>query len=668
VRVIKQWDGAPASTTIFVDQNGAAPFQASTVATADGDEASFVYPVGTATTVGETPIPAGYSATIDCGGGPQPYTGGGFPVTSPGQHNGTLTCTITNEQLFSTVRVVKQWDGAPASATLFVDQNGVAPFDASTVATADGDSASFEYPVGTPVTVGEVAVPTGYSATIHCGPTREAPEPYAGGPFAVTSPSAGGATLTCTITNTQLFSTVRVVKHWLGAPASATLFVDRDGVTPFDASTVATANGDSTSFVYAVGTAVTVGEVAVPPGYSATIDCGPSPGALQPYSGGPLQVTSPAEGGATLTCTIINRQLRSTVQVVKEWAGAASSATLFVDGNGTAPYDASIVATASGQGTSFTYPVSTPVAVGEIVVPFGFRATIDCGAGPQAYGGGPFPVTSPAADGATVTCTITNTPQTTVRVLKSWAGRSTSAEIFVDDLGRRPFDVSTFAEADGESASFDYPPSSQVNLGEVVLPPGYRALINCGTGPRDLRRYAGGAFTVTTPATPGGVITCTVVNVARVAPPGRLVVVKDVNKTRVRAPAKVRYSITARNRGPGIARNVRVCDQLPKGVAYERSVPRGRRSGTALCWQIAQLRPGTQRSFQVFVRVVVPGRVVIVNTATISGTNTINCRRGAVLSRRQRGQQRAGCSDPARIVVLAARKARPLGQRVRFTG
>ncbi len=349
------------------------------------------------------------------------------------------------------------------------------------------------------MTVGEVAVPAGYSATIHCGPTREAPQPYAGGPFPVTSPPVDGATLTCTITNIQLFSTVRVVKAWIGDPASATIFVDQDGAAPFDASTVATATGDSASFVYPVGTPVTVGEVEVPAGYSASIHCGPTLELPQPYNGGPFPVTSPLEGGATVTCTIINTQLRSTVRVVKEWAGGDSSATLFVDANGMAPYDASTVATASGQGTSFEYPVSTPVAVGETAVPAGFTAAIDCGGGPQAYAGGPFPVTSPAVDGATITCTITNTPVTTVRLLKEWGGAERSATIFVDDVGRAPLDVASVTTADGQSVSFDYPPSTQVTIGEIRVPPGYLAVINCGTGPRDLRLYRGGPFTVTTP-------------------------------------------------------------------------------------------------------------------------------------------------------------------------
>ncbi len=247
VRTVKQWVGATSSAEIFVDRDGTTPYDASTTATASGDNTSFVYPTSTPVFVGETTVPAGYEAEIACGHTQprQPYTGGPFPVTSPAQHLGVLTCTVTNSQLFSTVQVVKQWIGTPASTTIFVDQDGAAPYDASTVATASGDSASFTYPVSTPVTVGETPVPAGYAATIDCG---QGPQPYTGGPFPVTSPADGDEVTTCTITNTELRSTVQVVKDWAGAPSSATLFVDANGTAPYDASTVATASGQSASF------------------------------------------------------------------------------------------------------------------------------------------------------------------------------------------------------------------------------------------------------------------------------------------------------------------------------------------------------------------------------------------------------------------------------------
>jgi uncharacterized repeat protein (TIGR01451 family) len=661
VRVVKNWAGAPSSATIFVDQDGVAPFDASTVATASGDNAAFDYPVSTPVTVGEVAVPGGYTATIDCGAGPQPYSGGPFAVTAPAIEGATLTCTITNIEppppVLSTVRVVKQWVGAPSSATIFVDQDGVSPFDASTLATANGDNAAFDYPVSTPVFVGEVAVPAGYSATIDCG---QGPQAYAGGPFAVTAPATQGATLTCTITNTQQLSTVRVVKQWVGTPSSATIFVDQDGVAPFDASTVATANGDTASFDYPVSTPVTVGEVAVPGGFTATIDCGQGP---QAYAGGPFPVTAPAAYGATLACTITNTQLRSTVQVVKEWAGAPSSATIFVDATGAPPFDASRLATASGQNASASYPVSTPVTVGEVAAPTGFSATIDCGAGPQTYTGGAFPVTSPAADGATLTCTITNTAHTTVRVVKNWAGASTSATIFVDSLGQAPYDASTVATADGHEVSFDYPPSTRVTLGEIVVPKGYVGLINCGTGPRDLRLYAGGPFAVTTPSTPGSVLTCTLTNAKRVTP-GRLVITKKVSKRTLRPGGRTKFTITVRNAGPGTVRAVRVCDQIPAGLEVVRA-PGSRRVAGRLCWELGRLAPRARKSIVVVVKVgAVKRRHMYVNIATVQGANSSNCPRLVGASTRQG----AACKARARVTAGPRRKSGVRAARVIFTG
>jgi uncharacterized repeat protein (TIGR01451 family) len=668
VRVVKNWAGAPATASIFVDADGTAPFDAQTTAAADGDNASFTYPVSTAVTVGEVAVPIGYTATIECGGGAaQPYAGGPFAVTSPATAGATLTCTINDAVIppppESTVRVIKDWEGAPASATIFVDANGAGPYDASTVATASGDSASFDYAPGSAVTVGETAVPAGYSATIACG--GSGPQPYSGGPFAVTAPGTPATTLTCTITNTRLFAAVRVVKQWVGAPASATVFVDADGAAPYDASTVATASGQGASFTYPLSAPATVGETSVPIGYRATIACGQA--APQPYAGGAFAVTAPSVAGTTLTCTITNAQRRSSVRVVKDWAGTPSTATVFVDADGAAPYDASRAATATGDDASFSYPLSTPATVGEVAVPTGYSAAIACDDGaPQAYAGGPFAVTSPAVDGATATCTITNTPRATVRVVKNWVGRAASTEIFVDAAGRQPFDAATTAETDGESVSFDYAPSTPVTLGEAVVPPGYSAFVNCGTGIKTLRRYAGGPYGVTAPVTANGVVTCTVSNAVQFVPRGRVVIVKTASRRAVRAPGRVRFALTVRNRGPGTVRDIRVCDRLPKGVSLV-SANGSRRANGSVCWRIARLPRGAAKAYRVTVRV---GRTaerrVLVNVAYVSGANSVTCRSRPLATR----VQRRLCSDVASVVLLPARKPKraALPSRVRFTG
>ncbi|HEY6416902.1 MAG TPA: putative Ig domain-containing protein, partial [Acidimicrobiales bacterium] len=98
-------------------------------------------------------------------------------------------------------------------------------------------------------------------------------------------------------------SNVRVMKRWVGTPSTTTIFVDQDGRAPFDAAVRADSEGDATHFAYPLSTRVTVGEVQVPPRYTATINCG---GGRQPYTGGPFSVESPAVAGRTRLCTIVN--------------------------------------------------------------------------------------------------------------------------------------------------------------------------------------------------------------------------------------------------------------------------------------------------------------------------------------------------------------------------
>ena len=120
-------------------------------------------------------------------------------------------------------------------------------------------------------------MPTGYAATIQCGNAE--PEPYSGGPIEVIAPGPG-TTLTCTITNTQLRSTVQIVKQWDGAPSSTTIFVDSDGCCALRRLHGRDRRRDERSFVYPVSTATAVGETPIPTGYSATIDCGDRPPGL----------------------------------------------------------------------------------------------------------------------------------------------------------------------------------------------------------------------------------------------------------------------------------------------------------------------------------------------------------------------------------------------------
>ena len=217
VRVVKQWVGDPGSTTIFVDATGAAPYDASTVATTSGASASFAYPVSTAARVGETAVPAGYRATIQCEGRglrrpttavrsrsrPRPRTAPPSPARSrtsriarpsrwsssgrarPPRRRSSSTRTVRRR---STPRPSRPRAArAPPSRTRPRPRSRWARLRCRT------DTAPRFSAARGPTAVYGRAIP-GYRA----GPA--------------------GLTLTCTITNTQKRSTVRVVKQWDGAP------------------------------------------------------------------------------------------------------------------------------------------------------------------------------------------------------------------------------------------------------------------------------------------------------------------------------------------------------------------------------------------------------------------------------------------------------------------
>jgi len=169
--------------------------------------------------------------------------------------------------------------------------------------------------------------------------------------------------------------------------------------------------------------------------FTWTVDSGTLPPGLSLSSGGAITGTPTAAGtfnftlrvtdatgltatqALSITIAFADCNPKSTVQVVKTWVGAPSTTTIFVDANGQAPYDASIVADTSGATTSFSYPLSTPVVVGETAVPTGYTATIDCGQGAQPYSA-PITVNAPATAGATLVCRIVNTKNPTLVLRK----------------------------------------------------------------------------------------------------------------------------------------------------------------------------------------------------------------------------------------------------------
>ena len=78
---------------------------------------------------------------------------------------------------------------------------------------------------------------------------------------------------------------------------------------------------------------------------------------------------------------------------------------------------------------------------------------------------------------------------------------------------------------------------------------------------------------------------------------------KDADKRTVTAGGLAGYTITARNRGRGSARNVQVCDRIPRRTRFVSANRKLRRIGRRRCLVIPRLRPGQRESVHLRVRV-----------------------------------------------------------------
>ena len=94
---------------------------------------------------------------------------------------------------------------------------------------------------------------------------------------------------------------------------------------------------------------------------------------------------------------------------------------------------------------------------------------------------------------------------------------------------------------------------------------------------------------------------------------------KRASRHRVNPGDRVIFTMTAIARGRGTARDIRICDRLPRRFTVVRSGGASRQSGRVWCWRIAALSAGSQRS----VRLVTVARgvsrpTVVRNPATLT--------------------------------------------------
>ena len=87
-------------------------------------------------------------------------------------------------------------------------------------------------------------------------------------------------------------------------------------------------------------------------------------------------------------------------------------------------------------------------------------------------------------------------------------------------------------------------------------------------------------------------------------PPGCDVPIeKEADQSTVRAGGRVGYRLTARNRGRLPARNLRLCDRIPRRMTFVSADRRLRRIGRQRCLAIPRLRPGQRASFHLVLQV-----------------------------------------------------------------
>jgi uncharacterized repeat protein (TIGR01451 family) len=93
---------------------------------------------------------------------------------------------------------------------------------------------------------------------------------------------------------------------------------------------------------------------------------------------------------------------------------------------------------------------------------------------------------------------------------------------------------------------------------------------------------------------------------------------KVASRSTVHGGETFSYRIRVRNPTKGEARNVKVCDRMPSGLAYVSSKPSAKRSGNQRCWKIKRLKAGKSRTYRVTVRAANGASGRKTNTATVT--------------------------------------------------
>jgi uncharacterized repeat protein (TIGR01451 family) len=93
---------------------------------------------------------------------------------------------------------------------------------------------------------------------------------------------------------------------------------------------------------------------------------------------------------------------------------------------------------------------------------------------------------------------------------------------------------------------------------------------------------------------------------------------KEADARTVSAGGLAGYRITVRNRGRAVARNVRVCDRIPRGMTFVGANRTLSRLGRQRCLVIPRLRPGQSVSFHIVLQVDADAQGTVTNIAEVT--------------------------------------------------
>lgn len=425
-------------------------------------DAVFTDSLGAGLTLVAGSLPAGCSAsgqttlcTLPAGSAPGTYSwsyqatvdadaSGSVSNTVTGGQGCTAaaTCTVSHPVYFG-LSLGKTWSNGLAGDSVDLAISGSADqviVLAGGTSTPGGSTTPARAAVapGATVTLSELfgtGNPANYTSVLTCARTDN------GTPIAVSGSGTSGSIVmpadagaTCSFANSRIQATLTLSKQWVNALVGETATVTSAGFSNDATSGPSTSTGNNTTTgapaVVFAGDSGALGEVlSNAANYDATLSC---TGNATPLAGTTLTI-SPTD--TAVACTLTNTRRAVNLTLRKSWVDAAvgEAVTVSATGSSTSPITlTSIADTATETDTGSTVPVyaGESITLGETFnVPANaanYTSTLAC-TGSSGLTGNTLVVGQADSD---IVCTFTNTrPQTTLRLVKTWAADSRNGDV-----------------------------------------------------------------------------------------------------------------------------------------------------------------------------------------------------------------------------------------------